>query len=84
MSKHHKRLGRFMRLARMRGMLWASKHVAREAKNAQMAFRFETGKRAARHLVETGLYLTLMMQVDGPWAEALKGFGEETNQELSA
>lgn len=73
-----------MRLARMRGMQWASKHVAREAKNAQMAFRFETGKRAARHLVETGLYVTLMLQVDGPWAETLAAFQNESDQELSA
>lgn len=68
MSKRHKkyakRLTRFCRLSKARGMRWAVKHVDREVGNACRAYRVLMGECVAAKSVKVGLVCSLMLKIE--------------------
>lgn len=85
-NKYSKRLARYIRLSRVRGMNWAMKHVVREAGNARRVYRQQMGKTISKKLATTGLVVSFMLRYDHAWKAtwtSLLAYSTETDKELA-
>lgn len=84
-SKQTKRMHRYIRLSRVRGMNWAMKHVSREAGNARRVYRQQVGKTISKKLATAGLVVSFMLRYDHAWKatwDSLLAYSTETDEEL--